>query len=76
MKMALIHIKTESQMVADNVVEVRISCNRRRAANLVFALVAKIFSLGETHKVEETLTMVKEDNRWKVCGEPFALIGG
>ncbi len=76
MKMALIHIKTESQMVADNVVEVRISCNRRRAANLVFALVAKIFSLGETHKVEETLTLVKEDNRWKVCGEPFALIGG
>jgi len=76
MKMALTHIETETQMVDDNVVEVRISCNRRRAANLVFALVAKIFSLGETHKVEETLTLVKEDDLWKVCGEPFALVGG
>jgi hypothetical protein len=38
--------------------------------------VAKIFSLGETHNVEETLTLVKEDGLWKVCGEPFALVGG
>ncbi len=76
MKMVLSHIETETQMMDDNVAEVRINCNRRRAVNPVFALVAKIFSLGETYKVEETLTLVKEDDRWKVCGEPFALIGG
>lgn len=76
MKMALFHIETETQMIDDNVAEVRISCRRRRAANPVFALVAKIFSLGETHNFEETLTLVKENDLWKVCGEPFALIGG
>jgi len=76
MKMALLHIETETQMLDDNVAEVRINCNRRRAVNPVFAIVAKIFSLGETYKVEETLTLVKEDDLWKVCGEPFALIGG
>ena len=76
MKMALLHIETETQMMDDNVAEVRINCNRRRVVNPVFALVAKIFCLGETYKVEETLTLVKEDDRWKVCGEPFALIGG
>ena len=76
MKMALSHIETETQMVDDNVAEVRINGNRRRAVNPVFALVAKIFCLGETYKVEETLTLVKEDDLWKVCGEPFALIGG
>ena len=76
MKMALLHIETETQMVDDNVAEVRINCNRRRAVNPVFAIVAKIFRLGETYKVEETLTLVKEDGLWKVCGEPFALIGG
>ena len=76
MKMALIHIETETQMLDDNVAEVRINCNRRRAANPVFALVAKIFSLGETYKVDETLTLVKEDDLWKVCGEPFSLIEG
>ena len=76
MKMALLHIESETQMVDDNVAEVRINCNRRRAVNPVFAIVAKIFCLGETYKVEETLTLVKEDGLWKVCGEPFALIGG
>jgi hypothetical protein len=76
MKMALFHIKTETKMIDDNVAEVRISCRRRRAVNPVFAIVAKIFCLGETHNVEETLTLVKENDLWKVCGEPFALIGG
>jgi hypothetical protein len=76
MRMALFHIETETQMIEDNVAEVRISCRRRRAVNPVFAFVAKIFSLGETHQVEETLTVVKENDSWKVCGEPFALIGG
>ena len=76
MKMALSHIETEIQMMEDNVAEVRISGTRRRAVNPVFALVAKIFSLGETHHVEETLTLVKENNHWKVCGEPFGLVGG
>ena len=76
MKMALSHIETETQMVDDNVAEVRINCNRRRAVNLVYALVAKIFFLGETYEVEETLTLVKEDGLWKVCGEPFVLVGG
>ena len=76
MKMALLHIETETQMLEDNVAEVHLNCNRRRAVNPVFALVAKIFSLGETYKVEETLTLVKEDDLWKVCGEPFALIEG
>ena len=76
MKMVLSHIETETQMVDENVAEVRINCHRRRAVNPVYALVAKIFSLGETHKVEETLTLVKEDDLWKVCGDPFQLIEG
>ena len=76
MKMVLSHIEIETQMVEENVAEVRINCHRRRAVNPVYALVAKIFSLGETHKVEETLTLVKEDDLWKVCGEPFELIEG
>ncbi|MGD8212926.1 MAG: hypothetical protein PVH37_24070 [Desulfobacterales bacterium] len=76
MKMTLSHIETETQMVDDKVAEVRINCTRRRAVNPVFALVAKLFSLGETHMVEETLTLVKEDGLWKVCGEPFGLVEG
>ena len=76
MKMVLSHIETETQMVDENMAEVRITCSRRRAINPVFAMVAKIFCLGKTHEVEEILTLVKEDDRWKVCGEPFALFEG
>jgi hypothetical protein len=76
MKMSLSHIELETQMVDENTAEVQITCHRRRAANPLYGTVAKIFSLGETHKVEETLTLVKEDERWKVCGQPFALIEG
>ena len=76
MKMALSHIETETQMLDDNTAEVQITCIRRRSANPVYGIVAKLFSLGETHTVEETLTLVNEDDRWKVCGEPFALIEG
>jgi hypothetical protein len=76
MKMALSHIETETEMLDDNTAEVQITCTRRRSANPVYGIVAKLFFLGETHKVEETLTLVKENDRWKVCGEPFALIEG
>jgi len=38
--------------------------------------VAKIFCLGDTYQVEETLTVVKEDDGWKVCGQPFSLTEG
>ena len=76
MKMALSHIETETEMLDDNTAEVQITCTRRRSANPLYGIVAKIFFLGETHKVDETLTLLKEDKRWKVCGEPFALIEG
>ena len=75
-KMALSHIETETKMVDDKTAEVQITCTRRRSLNPVYAVVAKVFFLGETYKVEETLTLVKEDDRWRVCGQPFALIGG
>ena len=76
MRMSLSHIELETQMVDDNTAQVQITGNRRRSANPLYGLVAKIFFLGETHKVQETLTLVKEDDRWKVCGQPFELIEG
>jgi len=72
-KMVLAHIELETEMVDENMAEVQISCERRRSINPVFAAVAKIFFLGDTYKVEETLTVVKEDDGWKVCGQPFSL---
>jgi len=73
-KMVLAHIELETQMVDENTAEIQITAERRRSINPVFATVAKIFRLGDTHKVEGNLTVVKEDGGWKVCGQPFSLI--
>ena len=75
-KMVLAHIELETEMVDENTVTVQITSERRRSPNPVFGAVAKIFWLGDTYKVEETLTVVKEDDGWKVCGQPFSLTEG
>jgi len=73
MKNQLSHISTELQMTAENKAEVRITGERFRSINPVFALIGKLFSLIETHEVDETLSLVKEEGRWKVCGRPYSL---
>jgi hypothetical protein len=72
-KMVLSHLDLETRMVDDNTAEIHISGHRMRSPNPVFGAVSKIFFLGETYKVDETLTVVKEDDGWKVCGQPFSL---
>lgn len=73
MKMALGHVKTKTHLIDESTAEVTIKASMRRNIHPLFYLVSRIFFLGETYHMEETLTLVKEDNRWKVCGEPLAL---
>lgn len=73
MKHILYNIETHTHRMDDGTAEVRITAKRRVSINPVYALVAKFFLIGETYKVDERLTVVKEDGRWKVCGEPFSL---
>ena len=67
------HVSTEVEMTDENKAEVKITGERLRSINPVFALVGKLFFLIETHKIDETLTLIKEDDNWKVCGKPFSL---
>ena len=73
MKNQLSHVKTEIKMTDENNAKVRISGERLRSINPVYALIGRLFFLIETHKVDETLTLVKEDGEWRVCGRPFSL---
>lgn len=75
-KMALSNLELETTMVDDNTAEIHITGSRMRSPNPVFGAVSKIFFLGETYKVDETLTVVKEDDGWKVCGQPLSLNQG
>jgi len=76
MRMALSHTEVEVEMLDENTAEVHLTSTRMRSINPVYGLVSKVFSLGESHEVEETLNVVKEADGWKVCGEPYALIEG
>jgi hypothetical protein len=73
MRNQLSHVSTEIQMADENKAQVRITGERFRSINPVFALIGRLFSLIEVHEVDETLSLVKEDGRWKVCGRPFSL---
>ena len=73
MRSQLSHIKTEIQMADENSATVRITGERLRSINPVYAIVGRLFFLIESHKVDKTLNLVKEDGRWKVCDQPFSL---
>ncbi|MGD2037876.1 MAG: hypothetical protein PVH28_08335 [Desulfobacterales bacterium] len=73
MRNQLSHIKTEIQMADENSATVRITGERLRSINPVYAIVGSLFFLIESHEIDETLTLVKEEGRWKVCGKPFSL---
>jgi hypothetical protein len=73
MRNQLSHIHTEIQMADQNNARVRITGNRLRSINPVFALIGKLFFLIESHKVDLTLTLVKEGDKWKVCNKPLLL---
>ena len=76
MRMALSHTEVEVEMLDENTAEVHLTSNSMRSVNPVFGLVSKVFLLGESYEVDETLTVVKEEDGWKVCGRPYSLIEG
>ncbi|NOQ20888.1 MAG: hypothetical protein GQ571_13095 [Desulfobacterales bacterium] len=73
MKNQLSGVHTEINMMDQNSAKVRITGDRLRSINPVFAFVGRLFFLIETHKFDETLTLVKEDGKWRVCSKPFSL---
>ena len=76
MRMALSHTELKVEMLDENTAEVYLTGSSMRSVNPLFGVVSKLFLLGETFDVKETLTVVKEDSGWKVCGQPYSLIDG
>lgn len=73
MRMRLFSVHTEIVSASESEAEVRITAKARRNINPVFTLIAKLFYIGETHPIDETLKLIKEDGKWKVCGQAFSL---
>ncbi len=73
MRSMLYHIKTDIVSREESEAKIRITCVRKRMINPVFTIIGKLFFIGETYEVDETLNIIKEDDKWKVCGDAFSL---
>jgi hypothetical protein len=67
------HLETETLTQDDESATIHLSGRNITCIHPVFAYVAKLFRLGKIDTFEETLDLIKEDDGWKVCGEPFGL---
>ena len=67
------HLETETLAQDGESATIHLSGNSRTCIHPVFAYVAKLFRLGQTHTFEETLELIKEDGQWKICGTPYGL---
>ncbi len=67
LKSMLYRIDTETQYVSESEANVRITGKRKTAINLLYPYVARVFNIGETQLVDDTIRTVNEDGQWKVC---------
>jgi len=73
MRSMLYNIKTDIISVDESEAKIRITCERKRLISPVYTIIGKLFFLGETYEVDETLNIIKEDGKWKICGRAFLL---
>ncbi len=67
MRSKVLHAESRTVFSDANTATVTVTGVRKRMIHPFFTWVAQIFFLGETYPFEETLQLVKEDGRWKVC---------
>jgi hypothetical protein len=53
--------------------EIQLVCKKKVAINPLYFWVARLFDLGETYTVDEIFHAVKEEGKWKVCGDFYTL---
>jgi hypothetical protein len=58
---------------SDATAKIRLTGQSRVCVNPAFMLVGKLFQIGRDHPVDETIDLVKEEGRWRVCGGSFDL---
>ena len=73
MKNKLYHIETETITKKDTEAQIRITGKIRVSINPGYTIVAKLFNIGATHELDEIINVIKENGKWKVCGDLFSL---
>lgn len=73
LKHKLYHIETETISKTKNDAQIRITGKIRVAINSVYPVIAQLFNIGSTRKVDQIIHVIKENGQWKVCGRLFTL---
>ena len=73
MKSILYHVETYTRYTDDTSAQVRLTAERRRDINPIYALIGRLFFIGKTYKVDVLIPLIKQDGRWKVCEKISAL---
>ncbi len=69
MRSRLIKAETHTVLSDENSAQVRITGERKRLLHPLFTWVGTLFRIGETYHVDETVSLVKENGKWKICNE-------
>lgn len=69
----LVHAHLETIESGDTTARIHLTGKSRVCINRAFMLVGKYFQLARDYSVDETIELVKEDGRWRVCGGSFDL---
>ncbi len=74
MRMQLFQVEAKVLAQDEQTAKVQLTSEMRRSLHPALAAFAKMWNLGETHHLDETLDLVKEGDRWKVCNHDLQVI--
>ena len=57
----------------DERVKVHLTGTTRVCINPAFMIIGKLFQIGTDYPMDETIELVKDNGKWRVCGNPFGL---
>ena len=73
MRMHLFQVESAVVAQDDQTAQVHLKSEMRRNIHPAFAVFAKMWGLGESFPLDETLDLVKEGDAWKVCGHSLQI---
>ncbi|MDL2269230.1 hypothetical protein LJC71_02935 [Desulfosarcina sp. OttesenSCG-928-A07] len=72
-RQSILHIETRVLAHDGDTATIYVKGTSRTCIHPVFTYVARLFRIGKIHTFEETLSLIKENSRWKICGAPYGL---
>ncbi|MGD9973162.1 MAG: hypothetical protein AB7S77_08895 [Desulfatirhabdiaceae bacterium] len=67
LKLQLYNVRTHIIKCDDTSAMIRITGEMKRGINPLFSYVGKLFFIGKTYPLDQTVNVIRENGKWKVC---------